>query len=82
MKPDELLDLDVALREFEQVDPAKAKLVELRYFAGMTIEQAAEILCISRVTAHRYWTYARAWLHNRVHADSDKTPGSAPTQKK
>jgi RNA polymerase sigma factor (TIGR02999 family) len=75
MKPDELLDLDEALREFEQHDPEKAKLVKLRYFAGMTIEQAAEILDISRVTAHRHWTYARAWLHDRIQKDSDKTPG-------
>ena len=75
MQPNELLDLDEALRELERIDPPKARLVTLRYFAGMTIEQAAEVLGISRVTAHRYWVYARAWLHDRIHADSERTPG-------
>ncbi len=50
----------------EQLDPVKARLVTLRYFAGMTIEQAATALNISRVTAHRYWTFARAWLHQQI----------------
>ena len=44
----------------------EARLVTLRYFAGLTIEQAAEALGISRVTAHRYWTFARAWLHQQM----------------
>jgi DNA-directed RNA polymerase specialized sigma24 family protein len=48
-------------------DPVKAKLVELRFFAGLTGTQAAEILGISPTTADRYWTYARAWLHARIH---------------
>jgi RNA polymerase sigma factor (TIGR02999 family) len=60
---DDLLALDEALGRLEQLDPVKARLVSLRFFAGMTIEQAAEALGISRVTAHRYWTFARAWLH-------------------
>ena len=42
----------------------------MRYFGGMTIEQAAEVLGISRVTAHRYWTYARAWLHRQMTGDA------------
>jgi RNA polymerase sigma factor (TIGR02999 family) len=63
---DELLALDEALRRLEQLDPVKARLVTLRYFAGMTIEQAADVLGISRVTAHRYWTFARAWLHQQM----------------
>ncbi len=74
MRPDELLDLDNALTELQQIDPTKAQLVTLRYFAGMTIEQAAEILGISRVTAHRYWVYARAWLHDRVNSGTDNSP--------
>jgi DNA-directed RNA polymerase specialized sigma24 family protein len=49
----------------------KARLVTLRYFGGMTIEQAAEVLGISRVTAHRYWTYARAWLHQQLTGDAE-----------
>src|SRR3954468_3951674 len=66
MSSDELLALDEALERLKQQDPVKAQLVTLRYFGGMTIEQAAEALGISRVTAHRYWTYARAWLHQQM----------------
>jgi RNA polymerase sigma factor (TIGR02999 family) len=64
--PADLLALDEALERLEQLDPVKARLVTLRYFAGMTIEQAAAALNISRVTAHRYWTFARAWLHQQM----------------
>src|SRR6266567_1682880 len=66
MSSDELLALDEALEKLKQQDPVKAQLVTLRYFGGMTIEQAAEVLDIARVTAHRYWTYARAWLHQQM----------------
>jgi RNA polymerase sigma factor (TIGR02999 family) len=66
LPPDELLALDEALGRLEQLDPIKARLVTLRYFSGMTIEQAAAALNISRVTAHRYWTFARAWLHQQM----------------
>ena len=63
---DDLLALDEALGRLEQRDPVKARLVTLRYFAGMTTAQAAAALNISRVTAHRYWTFARAWLHQQM----------------
>jgi len=66
LPPDDLLALDEALGRLEQLDPVKARLVTLRYFSGMTIEQAAAALNISRVTAHRYWTFARAWLHREM----------------
>ena len=66
LPPEDLLALDEALDRLEQLDPVKARLVNLRYFAGMTIEQAALALNISRVSAHRYWTFARAWLHQRM----------------
>jgi RNA polymerase sigma factor (TIGR02999 family) len=66
LPPDDLLALDEALGRLEQLDPVKARLVTLRYFSGMTIEQAAAVLNISRVTAHRYWTFARAWLHQEM----------------
>ncbi len=62
----QLIELDNALNELEKQDPVKAKLIVLRYFGGMTIEQACEVLGISRTTAHRHWTYARAWLFQRV----------------
>jgi len=72
MTSDELIALDNALEKLKQHDPIKAKLVELRYFAGMTIQQASEALGISRVTAHRYWTYARAWLRRQMKADAGR----------
>jgi RNA polymerase sigma factor (TIGR02999 family) len=59
---EELLALDEALDRFAAVDPVKAELVKLRYFAGLDEEEAAAALGISRATASRYWTYARAWL--------------------
>jgi RNA polymerase sigma factor (TIGR02999 family) len=66
MSSEELLALGEALDKLQQHDPVKARLVTLRYFGGMTIEQASAVLSISRVTAHRYWTYARAWLHQQM----------------
>jgi RNA polymerase sigma factor (TIGR02999 family) len=59
----DILALDEALERFEQVDGLKARLVKLRYFAGLTIPQAAEALGISANTADRWWSYSRAWLH-------------------
>ena len=71
MASDDLIALDEALEKLKQDDPVKAQLVTLRYFGGMTIEQASEVLSISRVTAHRYWTYARAWLHRQITGDDE-----------
>jgi RNA polymerase sigma factor (sigma-70 family) len=59
----DILALHAALERFEQLDPQKAELVKLRYFAGLTIPQAAAALGISATTADRHWAYARAWLH-------------------
>jgi RNA polymerase sigma factor (TIGR02999 family) len=59
---DDLLALDAALAKLAERDPVKARLVELRYFAGLTGDQAARILGISPKTADRYWAYARAWI--------------------
>jgi RNA polymerase sigma factor (TIGR02999 family) len=63
---DDLLALDEALAKLAAEDPAKADLVKLRYFGGFTIDEAAELLGISRATAKRYWTYARAWLYSEI----------------
>jgi RNA polymerase sigma factor (TIGR02999 family) len=60
--PDDLLALDDALTRFAGCEPAKAELVRLRYFAGLTIDEAADLMQISRTTAKRYWAFARAWL--------------------
>jgi DNA-directed RNA polymerase specialized sigma24 family protein len=54
------------LRTLAETEPIKARLVELRYFAGMTGEQAAKVLGISPATADRHWAFARAWLRNEV----------------
>ena len=59
---DRLLELDAALTRLAEIDARKAELVKLRYFAGLTIEQAAQALSISTSTAERDWAYARAWL--------------------
>ena len=63
---DDLLALDESLRRLEGHDPEAAKLVKLRYFAGMTMSQAADVLGMSLRTAERNWTYARSWLHRDV----------------
>jgi RNA polymerase sigma factor (TIGR02999 family) len=60
--PEELLALDDALTRLAREDPAAAEVVKLRYYAGLSMEQAAEMLGISRANAYRNWTYARAWL--------------------
>jgi RNA polymerase sigma factor (TIGR02999 family) len=66
-QPDEkLLALDAALIKFAERDPLKARLVELRYFAGLTGDEAARILGISTSTADRHWVYARAWLRREI----------------
>ena len=63
---DDIVALDEALTELTNVDKTKAELVKLRYFAGLTLEQAARILDISPATAKRHWTYAKAWLYGRI----------------
>ena len=68
---DQLLAVNDALDKFAQLDPTKAELVKLRYFVGMTIEEAAEVLGISAPTAKRYWAYARAWLGNEITASRE-----------
>ena len=71
LQVDELLALDEAMQRLEEKDKVKAELVKLRFFAGLTIEQAAEALGISHATAERYWDYARSWL--RVEISDDGT---------
>ncbi len=74
--PAELLSLDEALRKLAVEDPPKARLVELRYFAGLTNDEAAVALGISAVTAKRHWRYVRAWLKRELYVDqqSEKPP--------
>jgi RNA polymerase sigma factor (TIGR02999 family) len=63
---DKLLALDEALEKFARHDKVKADVVKLRYFAGLTVEQAAEVLGISPTTTKRYWAFARAWLLQEI----------------
>jgi RNA polymerase sigma-70 factor (ECF subfamily) len=68
----ELLKLDQSLERLAQFDPRQAKIVELRFFGGLTVEQTAEVLGISPKTVKRDWSMAKAWLHGdlkRVHDD-------------
>ena len=65
-RPDELLALDAALTRFERHDEQAARLVKLRYFAGLSMPEAAVALGLSLRTAERNWTYARTWLHREL----------------
>src|SRR5262249_30935618 len=69
---EDLLALDQALKQFEVEDPAKARLVKLRYFAGLSLKDAAEALGISVATAKRHWIYARSWMYGKFHATSNR----------
>ena len=62
----DVLALDAALDKLAALDPHQAKIVELRYFGGMTVEEVAESLDISPATVKRHWTVARAWLHKEL----------------
>ncbi len=73
-EPDaDLLALDAALDRLAARDAVKAELVKLRYFAGLTRDEAARALGISPATADRYWAYARAWLHQDITGGGEKT---------
>ncbi|OHB78413.1 MAG: RNA polymerase subunit sigma [Planctomycetes bacterium RBG_16_55_9] len=63
---EDVIALDEALTKFEAEDPDKAHMIKLCYFGGLSIEQAASALKISRATAYRYWSYARAWLYDEM----------------
>jgi len=69
--PTDLIALDEALDKLAHEDRVKAELVKLRYFAGLTVEQAGRVLGISRATADRYWTFARTWLYNEMSEDDE-----------
>ena len=65
--PDDLLRIDEALSRLASEDARAAQLVRLRYFAGLSVEEAAEMSGLSRSSAYEHWAYARAWLHHEVH---------------
>jgi RNA polymerase sigma factor (TIGR02999 family) len=70
-RSDDLVALDEALARLEHHDPGAARLVKLRYFAGLSHQEAAEALGISRGTADRLWLLARTWLYRALKAESD-----------
>ena len=65
---DDLIALDTALARLESEDQSMAALVKLHYFVGLSLEEAADALGISRATAYRHWTFVRAWLRDQVRA--------------
>lgn len=67
----DLIALDEALTQLAERDPQKATLVQLRYFAGFSVREAAELLGISEATATRNWVFARAWLYARLALPED-----------
>ena len=72
---DDLIVLDEALRKLGDKDRVKADLVKLRFFAGLTSEQAAKVLGISPATAERHWDYARSWLRVAISKAGDPSQG-------
>jgi RNA polymerase sigma factor (TIGR02999 family) len=74
--PEDVLAVDDALDQLAAVDPAAAELIKLVYFAGLTMEQAAEVLGIALRTAYRNWAYARAWLFQRLQGERPPPPGT------
>jgi RNA polymerase sigma factor (TIGR02999 family) len=71
---DDLLAVDEALGQLAQEDPVKAELVKLRCFAGLSHQEAAEALGISRATADRYWAYAKSWLYCKLYEPDGGEP--------
>jgi RNA polymerase sigma factor (TIGR02999 family) len=70
----DLLALDEALTKLAAQEPVKAELVKLRFFAGLTIPEAAQVLDISQATAERYWTFARVWLYSELEGQGSDHP--------
>jgi RNA polymerase sigma factor (sigma-70 family) len=70
-KEEDLLELDELLQELEKLDPPQAQLVELRIFGGLTVAEAADEMGLSKRTAEREWTAARAWLRRELAAEAD-----------
>ena len=76
LKDAELLAVNEALDRFNQHAPQKAELVKLRFFAGMGLKEAGQVLGISEATAVRWWVYSKTWLYNAI----QETSGSTPSQ--
>jgi RNA polymerase sigma factor (TIGR02999 family) len=73
--PVDALSVDGALKELEAIDPRQARVVELRFFGGLSVVETAEVLDISEATVKREWAMARAWLYNRIAPEGGAAPG-------
>lgn len=78
----DVIALDQALTKFSDIDPRKCRIVELRFFAGLTIQEAADMIGISLRTAKREWTIAKAWLFNELKHIDDERAEPPSSQKK
>jgi RNA polymerase sigma factor (TIGR02999 family) len=76
----ELLALDEALNRLAQIDEQQSRIVELRYFGGLTIEETAQVLQLSPATIKREWAMARAWLYQALTEDSSKSSSNTQTE--
>jgi RNA polymerase sigma factor (sigma-70 family) len=71
-RPDvELIALEDALERLSELDPRKGRVVELKFFGGLTIEEIAEVLQVSGATVEREWAFARAWLYDAIEGTED-----------
>ncbi len=73
-RPDHILAVHYALDALTEIDPEKARLVELRFFGGLSIDESAELLNCSRSTVIRNWRLAKAWLYRRLETSGDTKP--------
>lgn len=71
-----LLALDEALKALAEIDPDQSRIVELRYFGGLTIDETAEVMSVSAATVKREWAMARAWLHQALTNNEPSAPPS------
>lgn len=78
----DMIELDRALLGLEEFDPGKARLVELRYFAGLSIPQTAEVMGVSPTTVKREWAIARAWLYDRLRTGGVAPPAAPPAPRR
>ena len=74
---DLILDVDAALSDLQVIDTKVVEVVKLRYFAGLTNQEAAEVLGIGEATCQRYWAYARAWLYDRISPEQGPQSGNS-----
>jgi RNA polymerase sigma factor (TIGR02999 family) len=74
---EELLALDEAMQLLAEEEPAGAKLIQLKFYAGLNLRQAAKTLGLPQRTAERHWAYARAWLYERLDGDAQSESDAA-----